>query len=260
MIRHDGIVYGPVHSRRFGLSLGLNLSGPGKRCTFDCVYCFRGRNDVATEADAGASRIPSREEILRDLMDWLHCHDCSEIKDWTLAGNAEPTSHAEFAGVLGDIVALRNRSFPDTKITVLTNGMGLLARLNPDNHTTVSAALALADRPCLKLDAGRPETWRRIARPASGVTLPEWLDAVDAFRPMSLQTMLVHGTLDNTTPDELAALTEAYRRLSPVTVSLLTVNKSTPDTRVAPVSREEMSRIRAFVKAQLPSAEIGTYV
>jgi wyosine [tRNA(Phe)-imidazoG37] synthetase (radical SAM superfamily) len=240
--RHAGIVYGPVASRRFGLSLGINLSGPGKFCSFDCLYCFRGRNDGRPRQAAYLRGVPSVAEVLSAVESYVAESDTTAIEDWALAGNAEPTDNPELPEILEGLVRLRDRVSPRVRVTVLSNGMGLVPRLNP-GHEAVKRALGLADCPCLKLDAARPDTWLRLARAMLGVRLPEWLEAVEGTPRLTLQTMFVKGVVDNTTDDELAALRAAYTRLAPSKIYLLTINKPPAGLHVEAVPGEEMAVI-----------------
>ena len=119
-----GVVYGPVTSRRFGLSLGINLSGNGKYCSFNCPYCFRGTNMGRPDENAFLRNLPETETVMAAVKDRLGMEDAVTIKDWTIAGNAEPTDHPEFPIIVEALIALRNSAFPDVNISVLTNGMG----------------------------------------------------------------------------------------------------------------------------------------
>jgi wyosine [tRNA(Phe)-imidazoG37] synthetase (radical SAM superfamily) len=257
--RLSSIVYGPVRSRRFGFSLGINLSGASKACTFDCAYCFRGLNS-GLEAGAPAARLPSAAKVLEGIEAWLESSPSAQaVEDWTLAGNAEPTSHPEFAAIVEGAVRLRDRAFPKAKITVLTNGMGLLPRLRRD-HAGVRRALERVDRPCLKLDAGTEPLFQRLSRPAARATLAEWTQAAQNLRPLMLQTLFVGGAIDNTEARELEALFARYRELAPRAIYLLTLNKPPAMAGVVPISSERVATIGAALEAvdfsPLPRPEV----
>jgi wyosine [tRNA(Phe)-imidazoG37] synthetase (radical SAM superfamily) len=238
--RKRGIIYGPVRSRRFGLSLGVNLSGPAKYCSFDCLYCFRGPNDGRPSHPGFRAGLPSIDGVLSALDEWLSNGEA--IDDIAVAGNAEPTDHPEFLPIIEGLVSIRGARRPGVRITVLTNGMGLVPRFNP-GHESVGKALGLVDNPCLKLDSGLQETWKKLSRPTDGITLEEWLEAACAVFPPALQTMFVQGSVDNTTPSELDALSRAYARLRPQKVFLLTINKPPADSGLTPVSVSRLSEI-----------------
>ena len=248
---NPGVVYGPVNSRRLGVSLGLNLSGPGKYCSFNCAYCFRGFNEGRPDNPTFLETLPSPERLLDELLAWLTCHPVDKIEDWTVAGNAEPTDHPAFAQIIDSLVCFRNSHYPHIKITVFTNGMGLVPRINPQ-HKKVLAALGKVDRACLKLDSGRSKTWRRLARPMHGVTLCEWVDAVEELEGLIFQTMLVQGTIDHTTPTELSSLRRLYKRLRPTEVHMLTINKDPAHSGLRPVSQKELIRFANLIDDAVP--------
>ena len=123
-ILFDEIVFGPVHSRRMGSSLGMNLLPyDGKLCSFDCIYCECGLNkDFRTK-----TKLPDRENVRAALEDKLKKLNIEgvDLDVITFAGNGEPTMHPKFAGIIEDTIELRNRYFPDTGISVLSNGLHL---------------------------------------------------------------------------------------------------------------------------------------
>ncbi|MBU0754608.1 MAG: radical SAM protein [Planctomycetes bacterium] len=258
MIRriHEKIVYGPVQSRRFGPSLGINLTGNHKFCSFNCLYCFRGFNEGGLESKEYLEGLPSSDSVSEEIAAWLESHDSSEIRNWTFAGNGEPTDHPEFSWIVARIVSLRDRCHPDVKITVLTNGMGLIPRVQP-KHMEVWAALEMTDRICLKLDAGTPDTWQKLARPFKNVSLSEWLFWIEQVKDPMIQTMLVQGGIDNTQSRELDGLRACYRRLKPKEIHFLTMNKASSAAGLKPVSYEKLRAIQKFVCDELYSGKAG---
>ena len=116
------IVFGPVHSRRLGTSLGINLLPyDGKLCSFDCIYCECGLNkDFRTK-----TKLPNRENVRLALSDKLNSLKTEgiELDVITFAGNGEPTMHPDFHTIIDDTIELRDRYYPNSKISVLSNGM-----------------------------------------------------------------------------------------------------------------------------------------
>ena len=238
----QGIVYGPVRSRRFGASLGINMSGSGKYCSFDCLYCFRGINDGRPDSIDFRSGLPSADMVTDALNRWLD-GSLVNIDDLTIAGNAEPTDHPAFPEIVDHIIRLRDNFRQGINITVLTNGMGLLQRLN-SRHENVKSALERVDKLCVKLDTGVPESWLKLSRPYRGVTFLEWFKAVQTLSEPIIQTMLVKGRIDNTSQKELTHLKECLEILDPKEVQLLTINKPPAEPGLYPVERDEIDRIR----------------
>ena len=133
---HD-IIFGPVHSRRLGLSLGVNLLPlSSKLCSFDCIYCECGWN----AEHPGGRRFNSREDVRTQLEATLRrmVADSTPPDVITFAGNGEPTMHPEFGGVIDDTIAVRDELCPSAKISVLSNATMI-------GRETVREALLKAD-------------------------------------------------------------------------------------------------------------------
>ena len=239
------IVYGPVLSRRFGTSLGLNISGQGKYCSFNCIYCFRGKNDGSPDDADFLTNLPSVQAVLDSLEDWMK-NPHETIDDITFAGNAEPTNHPDFPEIVEGVIELRNRYLKDVGLSVLTNGTGLIPRLNK-RVMDVKHALEKVDNPCLKLDSGVPETWRIISRPYADISFTEWFDAIQILDLPVIQTILMNGSLDNTTEKELVRLKECYRILKPRKIHVMNINKPAAFSGVYPVEEKEFEKAKDFL-------------
>lgn len=237
------IIYGPVKSRRFGMSLGINISGNGKFCSFNCPYCFRGKNHGRPDHPDFAKGIPDVKTVVSELKEFLKRYSGDNIDDWSIAGNAEPTDHPQFPAIVEKLITLKKESYPGVKLSVLTNGMGLVPRLN-DQYRLFVDALNELDRACLKLDGGTRNTWIKLARPYSKVAFYEWLEAVAKITNPVIQTMLVQGRIDNTTNEEIAAFKAIHERLKPSKVHLLTINKQPLDSALIPVSDYVLKNIQ----------------
>lgn len=232
-------IFGPIHSRRLGVSLGVNLMpDDGKVCSFDCLYCEAGYNAQGT----GTTGLPSREKVREDLRDKLgEMHSRGDaLNVITFSGNGEPTLHPEFAGIVDDTIALRDEFYPDAKVSVLTNGTRA-------SKPEVADALRKVDNNIIKLDSAISSTMRALDRPTDRNYGPE--EAIAGIAPLAstaiVQTMLTRGShdgrrVDNTTPEELDALLDAYRRLMPAEVMLYSLDRPTPEKSLEKVSRPEL--------------------
>lgn len=242
------IVFGPIQSRRLGVSLGMNLLPyDGKLCSFDCIYCECGFNkDFRTK-----TTLPDRERVRAALEDKLISLQEEGVTPdvITFAGNGEPTMHPDFEGIINDTIVLRNRYFSNTKISVLTNGMHL-------NKPTVFEALKKIENPIVKLDSAFDETVRLIDRP--NATAYSVLKQVALYQQFEgnfiLQTMFVKGSfkgseIDNTTEKEISAWLELVRTLKPREVMIYTVDRETPTKELKKVSVEDLKNIAARVSA-----------
>ncbi|MCM1109860.1 MAG: radical SAM protein [Clostridium sp.] len=242
-------IFGPIRSRRLGSSLGVNLSPTdGKVCSFDCLYCEAGFNAQGP----GVSGLPPRTEVARLLGEKLAgMKERGEHLDViTFSGNGEPTLHPEFAGIIDDTIALRDRFFPDVKISVLTNSTRL-------DDPAVCAALRKVDNNILKLDSAVEQTMRAIDRPNSpAFTVDSVVGRLGQFAGNGvIQTIFVRGNwdgvyFDNTTDGEIEALTEAYRKIKPRSIMIYSLDRKTPATTLERVGRDELEKIAGRLRSE----------
>lgn len=240
-------VFGPIHSRRLGVSLGINLMpSDGKVCSFDCIYCEAGYNAQGPGRKGLPTRESTRDDLTRKLQEMSQAGKPLDVI--TFSGNGEPTLHPEFAGIIDDTLALRDRFYPGAKVSVLSNSTRIF---DPE----VEKALKKVDNNILKLDSAIEDTMRLIDVPQqSGFTVDRVVEALCRFEGQAvIQTMLLRGEhdgkrVDNTTPEEIDALIEAYRRIRPREVMLYSLDRSTPEERLEKVEREEIDRIATLVE------------
>ncbi len=235
-------IFGPIHSRRLGTSLGVNLSPrDGKVCSFDCLYCEAGYNAQG----AGTSGLPSRAETARLLEARLKAmHDAGERLDViTFSGNGEPTVNPDFPGIIDDTIALRDKYYPEVKVSVLTNSTMLQSE-------TVVKALKKVDNPILKLDSAVESTMRALDRPVSpSFTVEKVIARLAEFgHDGIIQTMITRGShngqaIDNSTEAEINALIEAYKVIKPREIMLYSLDRPTPETALQKVPKEELRSI-----------------
>ena len=243
------VIFGPIHSRRLGTSLGVNLSPTdGKVCSFDCLYCEAGFNAQGP----GTSGLPSRETVRTLLEQKLaSMKNAGESLDViTFSGNGEPTLHPDFAGVIEDTVALRDKYFPEVRISVLSNS----TRIDRDE---VRVALTKVDNNILKLDSAITSTMRLIDRPVSpAFTSEKVIEQLAGFGgDCIVQTMILRGShngmsVSNTTPEEIAALVDAYKKIHPKEVMLYSIDRKTPEQALVKVDKEELERIAEIIRAE----------
>lgn len=242
-------IFGPIHSRRLGSSLGVNLSpNDGKVCSFDCVYCEAGYNSQG----AGTTGLPRREDVSRELDAKLKSMiEAGEHLDViTFSGNGEPTLHPQFAEIIDDTIALRDKYFPQVKISVLCNSTRL-------GDESVVAALRKVDNNILKLDSAITSTMRLIDQPASpSFTSEGVIEQIAQFSGQCVvQTMFLRGehdgkNIDNTTIEEVEALIKAYKRISPRQVMIYSIDRKTPEQRLEKVLRDELEAIAERIRKE----------
>lgn len=237
----DSIVYGPIRSRRLGVSLGMNLMPTtAKLCTFDCVYCECGWNQPVSHPI-----IPTREQVREALASRLIALSPNSIDVITFSGNGEPTLHPEFLGIIEDTCALRDQYCPKAKISVLSNSTQL-------GRQDVVKALRLCDNRILKLDSAIDATMRLIDKPVNtNLTveqIAQWLALFNG--DFTLQTCFLRGeycgqTIDNTTSEELKAWYSMIERLHPQQVMIYVIDRATPLQTLSKVPAAEMEAIAA---------------
>ena len=244
----DSIAYGPIHSRRLGTSLGMEIMPlTNKLCTFDCVYCECGWNQPVHKPV-----LPTRAEIREALEAKLQVlqQENVSLDVITFSGNGEPTLHPEFSGIIQDTCTLRDRYCPSAKVSVLSNSTQL-------GRAEVVEALRLCDNRILKLDAATDTMMRRIDQPVNEqltvATLMQWLRQFNG--DFTLQTCFLRGMhngqiLDNTTPEELSAWYKAVEELQPKQVMMYVIDRKTPEEHLEKISREEMESIAASLIAK----------
>ena len=234
-------IFGPVKSRRLGISLGINLlPADGKVCTFDCIYCECGLN--AERKSKGV--LPTREEVATALEKRLVEMGASgELPDvLTFAGNGEPTIHPQFAGIIDDTIGIRNRLCPSAKVSVLTNAT-LIAR------ESVFEALKKVDNNILKLDTIDPGFISRIDRPTGKYDLATIIERMKAFEGKAvIQTMFLKGEadgkeIDNTSDSYVLPWIATIKDIAPREVMIYTIDRETPVKGLQKATREELDRI-----------------
>ena len=220
-------IFGPIKSRRLGVSLGINLlPGDGKVCTFDCIYCECGLNAQRRPK----SKLPTRQQVAEALEQKLQQMQAEGIAPdvLTFAGNGEPTAHPDFAHIIDDTLALRDRYFAEAKVSVLTNATRIV---NDD----VFDALKRVDNNIVKLDTVDINYITRVDRPVGRYNLEDIIARMKAFEGRCvIQTLFMRGvdgdgiSVDNTTPEYVIPWLEAVTHIAPREVMIYTIDRETP--------------------------------
>lgn len=254
-ILFDEIVFGPVKSRRFGVSLGINLLPlQTKICTFDCIYCECGLTENKKQEKPHFFTATEIKESLENRFKAL-VEGGLKPDTITFAGNGEPTLHPDFSAIIDNTLVLRNQYFPGAKITVLSNATRLH---NPKVHE----ALLKIDNNVLKLDAGTNETFQAINRPNFPISLSTVVEQLSLFHgDVTIQTMLIRGDvdgnrIDNTTENELKLYCEHLIKIKPKLVMLYPIDRQTPYRTLEKVPLEEFNSLIKQIEALGISAEV----
>lgn len=252
---HD-VIFGPVRSRRLGLSLGINLLPLHRKyCSFNCIYCECGWTPAKARE---GMELPTRDEVasfleqkLKELVLEDYLPDAI-----TFAGNGEPTLHPEFSGIVDDTIRLRDMYSPDAKVTVLSNGSRI-------QDPFVFNALLKFDNNILKLDAGTEETFHIINNPVEPFDLDEYISGLIKFNGnLIIQTMFLKGSfngkyIDNTTDQEVMGWISHLKKIRPKSVMLYSIARATPAHELEKIGRPGLEVIAR--KARKEGLEVKVY-
>ena len=235
-------VFGPIHSRRLGRSLGINLLPTrGKICNFDCIYCECGWN----RDGRGDSVLPTAAKVRQDLENKLVdlMLQGTPIDSITFSGDGEPTLNPEFPRIIEDTIFLRDAFYPSAKVSVLSNATRV-------HVPEVFAALRKVDNPILKIDAPTDELAARINKPAPGYSVERVIAALELFEGnFVLQTMFLKSNdFDSSSPEVLEGWMNIVRHLKPREVMVYTIDRPTPEKGLIAFTVDQM---QALVKPLL---------
>lgn len=241
----EEIIFGPVMSRRLGVSLGVNLlPTSSKYCNFDCIYCECGWGN-----EFDKSGLPSREDVREAMLSKLSDmkEDGKSLDVITYAGNGEPTLHPEFADIIDDTIELRDKLYPEARIAVLSNATVI-------NRVDVFKALKKIDDNILKLDSAFIETIELLNKPKYKFNIDKVVDNLKKFNgKLIIQTMFVKGTyngieVDNSTDEEIDAWIEKVVEINPMQVMIYTIDRDTPTDTLVKVPKEDLDSIAERVR------------
>ena len=237
MLRFEDIVFGPIRSRRLGSSLGVNiLPAHGKMCNFDCVYCECGWNKDGVEdklyprcADVAAAL----EKRLSELSE-----QGVPVDSITFSGNGEPTMNPDFAQIVDETLRLRDRLYPEAKVSVLSNATMI-------GRESVFEALRKVDNAIMKIDASSDELIAKINKPTGAYSLDKVVEGLRRFEgDFILQTMFLRSEEFDTVKDgALSRWMDIVRELKPREVMVYTIDRETPDKTLGKFTVEQMAAL-----------------
>lgn len=250
----QGIIYGPVPSRRLGQSLGINLLPTDQKlCSFNCLYCQYGWTKHVTFVPGNRLKsLPSVRAVESALNDALSVLDGSHksIDTITICGNGEPTLYPALADVIAAVKQLRDRHQPRARVAILSNSSTV-------GIPTLRAALALLDLKFMKFDAGSEAMFRQLNHPAAPVYMGEIIDGLKQLKDCYLQSCFVQGRITNADIDSVALWVEKVREIRPVAVHIYSLDREPADRRIEKVSLATLQwiaselRWRAGVEAEV---------
>ena len=242
------IIYGPVHSRRLGLSLGVNiLPAHIKVCTFDCLYCQYGRCTAVPPGKTGAHNFPAVVKVLSALEQALK-KQAQPPAYITFSGNGEPTLHPDFKKMVEGVRQVRDAFCPAARTAILSNSTTV-------NNPVTRQALAMLDVRIMKLDAGTEDMFRHYNRPARSITLADTVKGLASLGNISLQSLFTAGPEGNFTPEHLCRWVEQVKKISPLVVQIYTLARRSPTSTITAPGRDGLMHIhRLQEKENIPAA------
>ena len=244
-------IFGPVHSRRLGISLGINLlPADGKVCSFNCIYCECGFN----EDHRPTLPMPTREAVAEKLEAKLQQMQADgQLPDvLTFAGNGEPTCHPHFAEIIDDTIRLRDKYCPKAKVCVLSNSTFI-------HRQQVHDALMRVDDNILKLDTIDSQYINKVDCPNGTYDVNAIIEHMKDFKGhVIIQTMFMKGqcngeSVDNTGEAFVGPWLEAVKAIGPQQVMIYTIDRETPTQGLEKASREQLDAIRdRVIEAGIP--------
>ncbi|MBI4818639.1 MAG: radical SAM protein [Deltaproteobacteria bacterium] len=233
----SAVVYGPTTSRRYGITLGVNILPPGRKlCDFNCIYCQLGFSRYDGEGfDADPSRFggPTPERVGAALDE---AEVPPRLDGIVLCGNGEPTLHPHFPEVVEALRAARSRRFPGVPLILLTNGAEAWRR-------RWRLALRSLDEVSVKLDAGTCELFHRVNLPVRSTCVEHQVRTVKRLDGCVIQSCFMTGKVDNSGPDAVEAWIRTVLRAMPKRVDVYTVDRPPPSRKIYPVAPERLLEI-----------------
>jgi wyosine [tRNA(Phe)-imidazoG37] synthetase (radical SAM superfamily) len=241
-------VFGPVDSRRYGKSLGINLLPVNwKTCSYNCPYCECGPTDFGWQEEGDDLLWPEKEEVIRSVVEMLARIGSDNLDAITFAGNGEPTLHPDFPWIIQEISNICHSYVHPPRLVVLTNGTTLYRQ-------SVREALLVVDEACFKVDSVSEQTWQKINGPLANIVLNDLLQQIKTFTAPVIQCLFIQGTVDNTIPEELEQWFDYMKTVHPRRVDIYSLDRPPHQSGLLQVGIEQLEEIAKRVM------ELGIHV
>lgn len=248
-----GIIYGPVHSRRLGCSLGINiLPARLKVCSFNCCYCQCGWTTLKWEELTQAGLFPSAKEICNRLEEYLKGAQKDKHIDYlTLSGNGEPTLHPNLEEIIQGILRLRDIYTKDTKVAILSNSSMVTI-------SKVRSALNMLDLRVMKLDAGTQAKFKEVNGPLNNISLDQIIEGLKVLDDLTVQSMFIKGEVENIGERDIYEWSEQIKEISPRYLQIYTIDRPPANPRIKRVEQEILGDIAGVIRKK-SGAQIRVY-
>ena len=237
----QGIIYGPLKSRRLGRSLGINLLPTAfKLCSLNCSYCQYGWTKELTNcAEKYREYLPSVTDVTQSLAEVLRFH--KEIDCLTFSGNGEPTLHPDFPEIMDETIRIKEKLMPQLKIAVLSNSTTCWS-------PKIKAALVKIDQPIMKLDVGNQASFKKMNHGPAPVTFDKIFDGLKSLSDITIQTMFVRGKGDNSTDQEVKSWINRLEEINPLWVQIYSLDRGTASDQLERVEPARLQEIANMAK------------
>ena len=244
-IKHS-LLFGPVPSRRLGISLGVDLV-PYKTCTMDCIYCESG---CTTNLTLKREEFFPTEDVLSELGAYLASNP--NLDYITFSGAGEPTLHSG----IGDVISFIKNSYPQYKIALLTNGMLLSDEKTFNDVKSVDLIVP-------SLDAADEETFQKINRPSAGFDFSLLIESFRGFHQISdaefiLEIFIVPGL--NDTPERLTGFAKAIKYINPDKVQLNSLDRPGAEAWVPKMTENGMKKVKHALEGDIEIEIVGKFI
>ena len=237
----QGIIYGPLKSRRLGRSLGINLLPTAfKVCSLNCSYCQYGwTKELTNSAEKYRGYLPSVTDVTRPLAQALRFH--KEIDYVTFSGNGEPTLHPDFPEIMDEALRIKEKLMPKVKIAVLSNSTTCW-------RPQIKEVLGKIDQPIMKLDVGNQVSFRKMNHGPTPVTFDKIFDGLKWLSDIAIQTMFVRGKVDNSTDQEVRSWINRLEEINPLWVQIYSLDRGTASDQLERVEPARLQEIANMAK------------
>lgn len=243
------IVYGPVLSRRLGVSLGINLLPLDKKiCSLDCLYCECGWTQIHTNISSGIDGFPKVSDVIESLINKLSDNRIN-IEHLTFAGNGEPTLHPDFPLIVDEIIKIRDKYFPETKIAILSNSTTL-------NSKEIRDSISKLDVPIMKLDAGNEETFIMYNRPAENIKFSEIISGLLQLNNIIIQSLFTGGKKGNYNEKNISDWIELLLKIKPNYVQIYSLDRNYPSDEILPLDKHNLIKIQTELEKYNIKSEV----
>jgi wyosine [tRNA(Phe)-imidazoG37] synthetase (radical SAM superfamily) len=232
----EGIIYGPIKSRRLGPSLGINLLPTTyKLCPFNCIYCQYGWTLAHTDdASTYMDDLPTTEGLEKALGSWLKRRQ--DVDYITFSGNGEPCLHPQFDKMVEVVSKLRNKYVPRARLAILSNSTCL-------GRSNIIEGLKQLDQRIMKLDCGSEETFQKVNRPHKNIKYEEVVENLKKLEDVIIQSILMDGEINNIENGEIEKWIEKLNYIKPREVQIYSIDRPSADQTLKLVGKEKLKEI-----------------